>query len=150
MSKAWIVMGLVGMLVVGTGLGVAGALLFDDDGGSEQGSGVDASAASTSEECGEARAVVDASLEAMRTLNESENQDASFFAALIVEQRTVTFAMDQADDCFTLQERAGAEGLLEGIHALLDALGSDIGAGSGQPTVPAPDSVPEDSSSTDE
>lgn len=166
MNKPWIVAGVIVILIIGAGLGLAGgALLFDDDAGSEPPA---AAPITVSEDtCEEARAVVDAAQAEMTAINESDNQDASFFAALIVQQRSVTFVMDETADCFTLQERAAAIGLLDGIEALLAALGSTAGSDgpastvgdtidaptdtSPQDTAPEPvDSVPGDSSSTDE
>lgn len=71
--------------------------------------------------CDEARDVVGAALATMAEINEIEVQDQSFFAALVVEQREITFTMGAAPRCFSLTERAEAEGLLEGISGLLDA-----------------------------
>jgi hypothetical protein len=71
--------------------------------------------------CDTAREVVDNSLQTLEELNLTETQDQSFFAAVIVEQRTITYAMNAESRCFSLQERAGAEGLLEGIRGLLSS-----------------------------
>ncbi len=70
--------------------------------------------------CDAAHSVVDTSVERIQELNDTaEQQDQSFFAAVIVEQRTITYAMNAAPRCFTLSDRAGNEGLLEGLRALL-------------------------------
>ncbi len=144
MSRAWIVVGVVVILAIGLGLGVAGgALLFGDDSGNDA-----ANAAPTDEVCAEAQAAVEVAREQLRGLNESASQDASFFAALIVEQRAITFTMDAEPSCFTIRERAEAAGFLEGVHALLDALGSSSGS-STPPTSSGVDSSSTDSSSTD-
>lgn len=72
-------------------------------------------------DCSEARDIVDAASATMEELNETEAQDRSFLAAVIVEQRTITFTMRERPNCFSLTERATAEGLLEGIRGLLGA-----------------------------
>jgi len=70
--------------------------------------------------CDTAQSVVDTSVDRINELNDTaEQQDQSFFAAVIVEQRTITYAMDAARKCFTLSERAANEGLLEGLRGLL-------------------------------
>lgn len=70
-------------------------------------------------DCDEARAVVDRSVATMAELNETDSQDRSFYAAVIVEQRAITFAMEARPSCFSFAERAAAHGLLEGIRGLL-------------------------------
>ncbi|NND75355.1 MAG: hypothetical protein HKN44_10150 [Ilumatobacter sp.] len=134
MSKPWIVMIVVLAIVVGVSAGVGGTLLLSDDS--------DDAAASGDVSCADAEAVVNAAAERVVEINESEGRDAPYYAALIVEQRATVYAMDVAPACFALADRAGAVGLLEGLHTLLDALtaGSSSAA---QP--PAPDS-----SSTDD
>jgi hypothetical protein len=57
----------------------------------------------------------------MDELNQTETQDRSFFAAMIVEQRSITYTMETESSCFPLAERAAAEGLLEGIRGLLNS-----------------------------
>lgn len=69
--------------------------------------------------CDEARDIVGVALANMEQINEAEEQDQSFFAAISVEQRTVTYTMASEPSCFSLTERAQAEGLLEGIRGLL-------------------------------
>jgi hypothetical protein len=70
--------------------------------------------------CDTAQSVVDASVDRITELNNTvEQQDQSFFAAVIVEQRTIVYAMDAAPRCFALSDRAANEGLLEGLRALL-------------------------------
>lgn len=135
MSKPWIAMSLVLTLAIGITVGVGvGALWFDDDS--------DAADASISVDCDEAAGVVDAALARVEEIDASENRDPGYYAALIVEQRSIVFAMEAAPACFPLQDRAGAVGLLEGIHSLLDAFTAISDAGA--------TTVPADSSSTDE
>ena len=69
--------------------------------------------------CDEAREVVDTAVASMEEINQAEEQDQSFFAAIIVEQRAITYAMGAEPSCFSLTERAAAEGLLEGLRGLL-------------------------------
>ena len=71
--------------------------------------------------CDEAREVVDTAVANMEEINQTEEQDRSFFAAIIVEQRAITYTMNAEASCFSLTERAAAEGLLEGIRGLLAA-----------------------------
>jgi hypothetical protein len=115
MSKRGIVVA-IGVFAVGIVLGVLGGVyVVDDDSG--------ATATTTTvapEVCAEARATVDAAADTIEQLSdESEVQDATFLTAILVEQRTMTFAMDFAPTCFTLQERASAEGLIDGLSVLL-------------------------------
>lgn len=68
-----------------------------------------------------------------------------YFAAILVEQRTITFAMEDVPDCFSLSARAMAAGLLEGVRNLLDAAASGsadvpleiVPPGTGPPTTGA-------------
>lgn len=120
MRRRWIV-GLVALFAIGVGLGLLGGLyVFDeesDDGRVENSDG----ATSEPVDCDEANAFIEEANAAMVTINEAEQQDLSFFAALIVEQRAITFAMDAAPSCFSLNERARAHGLLDGIRLLSNA-----------------------------
>lgn len=96
---------IVGLFVAGLVLGaLAGVFVLD------RGTGAN---------CDEARSVVDAAVENMEEINQAQEQDQSFFAAIAVEQRSVTYAMNAERSCFSLTERAQAEGLLEGIRGLL-------------------------------
>lgn len=129
MSKPWIVMVLVLTLAVGgTVGGVVGARWFGDDAADT------ADGAPAAVDCDEAQGVVDDALERVAQINESEASDPSFYAALIVEQRSMVYAMDTSPSCFSLADRAGAVGLLEGIHSLLDAFtAAATGAASSPP-----------------
>lgn len=140
MSKPWIAMTVVITLIVGISLGVGGSLLFDDDDGGGGGGTSDAPAVG----CDEAQAVVDVAFDRVTEIQESEQRDPSYYAALIVEQRSIVYVMDLAPACFALQDRAGAQGLLDGLHALLASL-------SAAPAAPAaPVAVPDDAGSSDE
>ena len=104
-----VIVALIGVIVVGAILGLGVALAVRDSNGSP-----------SEEDCAEAEAVIAASNERLGEISALETgQDASFFAAILVEQRTITFAMDAEPACFTLAERAGAEGLLAGVRALV-------------------------------
>lgn len=100
---------LTGIFTLGLALGVLGGVILRDR--------------TRDATCDEAEEVVARSVENMEELNQAETQDQSFFAAVIVEQRAVTYAMDAASSCFSLDERAAAEGLLEGIRGLLMSSG---------------------------
>ncbi len=102
------------MFLLGGVVGLLGGLLLGDDGdASEAASTIEASV-----DCAEAEALVEGSATVMAAINESEVQDLGFFAALLVEQRKVVFAMEAAPSCFSLDDRADAQGLLEGIVIL--------------------------------
>lgn len=129
-TRRWILPAAV-LLVVGLGLGVlGGVLLFGDASSNDATNGA-------AVECDEAQAVVDQSIGAIDEINQSETQDVSFFAAILVEQRAITFAMDAAPGCFSLDDRAGAVGLLEGIQALLAAT-ANLPASAQSPVVEEP------------
>ena len=73
------------------------------------------------EVCAQVRALVDESNADIATLtDETEIQSVSFYAAVLSEQRTITFVMNEQPTCFSLEERAAAAGLLDGVQALLD------------------------------
>lgn len=106
------------MFLLGGVIGLLGGLLLGEDGSD----GADGSAAPSSDvsiDCAQAEAVVEAAVAEMSAINETEVQDASFFAALLVQQRGITFAMDAAPTCFDLGDRAAAHGLLDGIAGLM-------------------------------
>lgn len=70
--------------------------------------------------CDEAREVIDTAEATMEEItNQAEEQDRSFFAAIIVEHGAITYAMRSEPTCFSLTERAAAEGFLEGLRGLL-------------------------------
>lgn len=73
------------------------------------------------DDCEASIEVVNDAIERIDTINESEVQNSTFFAALIVEQRTITYAMEDASSCFSLLDRAAAAGLLDGLQGLLAA-----------------------------
>ena len=103
---------LVGLFVVGIALGILGGFfIFDGDSDSEP--------AEAQIDCEESRAVVDLSGDTIEEINQTETQDATFFVAILIEQRTITYAMEDQPTCFTLQERAAAQGLLSGLEVLL-------------------------------
>ncbi len=126
---------LAAVFLVGLVIGAVVFTALDDD--------VDP-AAPTAEDCAEAMAVVDGSLVAIDEITASDaTQDESYFAAILVEQRTITFVMEERPDCFTLADRAGSAGFQRGVEALLDtSAGSDVPVlvPSGAPAEPAPDS----------
>ena len=97
----------IGVFALGLALGVVGGVVLRDR--------------ARDATCDEAREVVDRSLENMDELNQTETQDRTFFAAVIVEQRAITYTMGTASSCFPLADRAAAEGLLEGIRGLLNS-----------------------------
>lgn len=140
------VLALVAIFAVGITIGILGALALSDDDTAD----TTAPATIAQEDCGEAQDVVDDANQALEELGaETEIQDSSFFAAILVQQRTVTYAMEAAPSCFTLSERAGSEGLLMAITQLIGvtsaAEAAEISSGSGQaaptvaPTAPADD-----------
>lgn len=96
-----------GVFALGLAVGVVGGVILRDR--------------ARDADCDEAQEVVDRSVSTMEELNEAEIQDRSFFSAVIVEQRAITYTMETASSCFSLDERAAAEGLLEGIRALLSS-----------------------------
>ena len=56
-------------------------------------------------------------------------RDADFFALVVTEQRTITYVMEERPDCFTLIERARADGLYEaftGLLAIADPADEDV------------------------
>ncbi|BAN00370.1 hypothetical protein [Ilumatobacter coccineus] len=116
-----VIVGGVMLFVLGATIGLLGGLVLADD-------TAETPSASDAIDCDEATDIVEAAITEIGVLETSPTQDAGFFAALIVEQRKVTFTMDAAPDCFTLADRAGANGLLAGIHALFDASTSDVSA----------------------
>jgi predicted alpha-1,6-mannanase (GH76 family) len=137
-----VIVALIGVFAIGAALGLAVALAVRDSNGSP-----------SEQDCAEAEAVIAASNERLGEISAVETeQDASFFAAILVEQRTIAFAMDAEPACFTLAERAGAEGLLDGVRALVAVADLDSGAletvpdsgsggepGAGTDDPPAPD-----------
>jgi hypothetical protein len=136
------------LFVVGLGLGLVGGVVLFDDSSSDDGGGPVAPEV----DCEEAQAVVDQAVASIDEINQSETQDVSFFAAILVEQRTITFAMDAAPSCFSLEERAGAVGLLDGIQALLDASATaapSMPASEGPVVLEPTDSVPRDPATTE-
>ncbi len=102
--RRWVALTLV--LLLGVGLGIVGVAV--------------ARQFVATSNCDEARQIIDDSVAKMEQINEAEVQDRSFFAAVIVEQRTITYTMGSEPSCFSLTERAAAEGLLAGISGLLE------------------------------
>lgn len=127
-----VVVGGAVVFLLGAVIGLLGGLVLADDEATE------ALPATDSATCDEANDIVEAAVAEMGVLDSSPVQDAGFFAALIVEQRKLTYVMDEVPDCFTLADRAGAHGLLAGIDALLDAATFDA-ATSDAPSSPAGD-----------
>jgi hypothetical protein len=131
---------MIGVLAVGLTLGILGGIFLFDGGSDSDTAAGDASVLPI--DCDEARAVVDGSIAAIDEINTStEAQDTTFFVSILVEQRTMTFAMDAAPTCFTLQERAEAEGLIDGIRMLLStptapASNNSTGATTGSDEIP--------------
>lgn len=97
----------IGIFALGLAFGVVGGVVLRDR--------------ARDATCEEAQEVVDQSVQNMEELNQAETQDQSFFSAVIVEQRAITYTMDTESSCFSLAERAAAEGLLEGIRGLLSS-----------------------------
>ena len=129
-------------LVCGAAIGLlVGLLVADDDGES-------AAEQTTRADCEQARAIVSGAGDEMAALSDTDVQDATFFSAMIVQQRSVTYAMDDAPTCFTLQDRAAANGLLAGLEGLL--LNSDPGAVNLEATVDPPAEVDDDDAGGDE
>lgn len=101
----------VAALLLGGVVGVVVGRAGDDDGG--------AVVVSTEEECAEAQAVVDDANEELAAIGQtSAAQDRTYFSAVIVQLRTIEVAMQERPDCFTLAERAGAAGLVNGVELL--------------------------------
>ena len=108
-----VIVALIGLFTVGAIVGISVALAVRDSTESEPTS-------PSEEDCEEADAVVAAANARLGEISAAETeQGASFFASVLVEQRTITFAMDAQPACFSLAERAGAEGLLDGVRALV-------------------------------
>ncbi len=102
-------------------------------------------------DCAEAQSVVDGASANLSQINADANEpSANLFAALVVEQRTITFAMDARPECFDLAVRAANAGLLDGLTLLAGAAELGAGApletpGSGvASTVPTPPEQPGD------
>ena len=107
------------MFLIGGVIGLLGGLLLGDDADER----VAAPTSDVAIDCAEAEALVEGSAAAMETINESEVQNASFFAALVVEQSKAVFAMEAVPTCFSLEDRGGAQGLLDGLVVLAEASG---------------------------
>ncbi|MGI9645021.1 MAG: hypothetical protein ACR2O6_06910 [Ilumatobacteraceae bacterium] len=104
---------LVGLFVVIV-LGVVAVVLISSDSD-------DTASEPTVEECVEPEAVVTAAQENVSQLTNATEirRDAEFYALLVSEQRTITYVMDAEPACFTLAERARANGLLDAFSGLL-------------------------------
>lgn len=116
----WI-LALVVVFAVGLGLGLVGGLFVFDDDDTVATSGDTATPEQPEVDCDEAQSVVDKSLGALEEIGATEEQDRSFYAAVLVEQSTIVYAMETAPSCFTLEERADAQGLFDGVKGLLDS-----------------------------
>ncbi len=126
-----VIAALIGVFAVGALIGVVIALATQDSNDSAP------TPSSSEEDCAAARAVVAAANDSIADINAADSvADASFFAAVLAEQRTITFAMDAEPTCFALAERASAEGLLDGIRALVAV--AELNPG-GPVAVPVPD-----------
>lgn len=111
-KAAWIAL-CTATLALGLVVGVVIGLAVDDDG--------DAGGPEVS--CADARAEVNEALDAMEGIDLGESASRSDYAAMVSEQRSVTFVMDAAPECFTLGERADAEGLLDALRTFLSSSG---------------------------
>lgn len=110
----WALVAILTLIVGFAGGLLVGVILADDD--SDEGADTGGAAAV---DCETAQAGVQGAIDEMTALSDVEEQDATFFAAMIVQQRSITFLMETAPDCFSLQDRAAAEGLLAGFEGLI-------------------------------
>lgn len=72
-------------------------------------------------ECADAQAVVDESNATFDEIVTTNEEGVNYWAALLVEQQTIAYVMQQFPECFTLADRAGAIALVDGLQVLATA-----------------------------